>query len=193
MRCSLLQTRYFDTFRGVIRAILDWFLKKKGATADETVRAENSGILVSSGLIAGQSLMAVLLAFVVGAVIMVLTSPIITGSLNLWLWVDAYLALIQGATGIAITLNPFSIEWLGLNGIVDTLVRATPYILAGLAVGIAYFNNKLGREVAVLTAAHKILQFKPTFSAEDIEKALSLKFRVDGMKNAALLQKAGII
>ena len=81
---------------------------------------------------------AIVLALVVGAVIMVLTSPIITGSLDPWLWVDAYLALIQGATGIAITLNPFSIEWLGLNGIVDTLVRATPYILAGLAVGIGF-------------------------------------------------------
>jgi len=50
---------------GVIRAILDWFLRKKNATDKEKTRAENSGILVSSGLIAGQSLMAVLLAFVV--------------------------------------------------------------------------------------------------------------------------------
>ena len=81
---------------------------------------------------------AVLLAFVVGAVIMVLTSPIITGSFDPWLWVDAYLALIQGATGIAISLSPFSIEFLGLNGVIDTLVRATPYILAGLAVGIGF-------------------------------------------------------
>ena len=81
---------------------------------------------------------AVLLAFVVGAVIMVLTSPIITGSFDPWLWVDAYLALIQGATGIAISINPFSIEFLGLNGVIDTLVRATPYILAGLAVGIGF-------------------------------------------------------
>ena len=81
---------------------------------------------------------AVLLAFVVGAVIMVLTSPIITGGFDPWLWVDAYLALIQGATGIAISLNPFSIEFLGLNGVIDTLVRATPYILAGLAVGIGF-------------------------------------------------------
>ena len=81
---------------------------------------------------------AVLVALVVGAVIMVVTSPIITGSLDPWLWVDAYLALIQGATGIAITLNPFSIGFVGLNGVVDTLVRATPYILGGLAVGIGF-------------------------------------------------------
>jgi len=60
-------------------------------------------------------------------------------------------------------------------------------------VGITYFNNKLGREEMALAAARKILQLKPTFSGEDFEKVLSLKFRVDGMKNAALLQKAGII
>jgi len=50
---------------GVIRAILDWILKKNEATDAQKTHAENSGILVSSGLIAGQSLMAVLLAFVV--------------------------------------------------------------------------------------------------------------------------------
>ena len=81
---------------------------------------------------------AVVLALLVGAVVMIVTSPIITGSLDIWLWVDAYLALVQGATGIAITLNPFSVEFLGLNGVIDTLVRATPYILAGLAVGIGF-------------------------------------------------------
>jgi hypothetical protein len=50
---------------GIIRSILDWLLARKHATDDERTRAENAGILVSSGLIAGQSLMAVLLAFVV--------------------------------------------------------------------------------------------------------------------------------
>jgi uncharacterized oligopeptide transporter (OPT) family protein len=50
---------------GVMRAILDWILKKKDATDEQKIQAENSGILVSSGLIAGQSLMAVVLAFIV--------------------------------------------------------------------------------------------------------------------------------
>jgi uncharacterized oligopeptide transporter (OPT) family protein len=63
---------------GVIRSILDGLLERKHATEEERTRAENAGILVSSGLIAGQSLilvssgliagqslMAVLLAFVV--------------------------------------------------------------------------------------------------------------------------------
>ncbi len=81
---------------------------------------------------------AILLALVVGAVVMVLTSPIITGSLDPWLWAEAYLALLQGATGIAIAFDPFSIEFKGLNGVIDSLVRATPYILGGLAVGLGF-------------------------------------------------------
>ena len=50
---------------GVIRSIMDWFLARRDASDDERMKAENSGVLVASGLIAGQSLMAVLLAFVV--------------------------------------------------------------------------------------------------------------------------------
>ncbi len=81
---------------------------------------------------------AILLALVVGAIVMVLTSPIITGSLDPWLWSEAYLALLQGATGIAIAFDPFSIDFTGFNGVIDTLVRATPYILGGLAVGLGF-------------------------------------------------------
>lgn len=81
---------------------------------------------------------AVLLAVVVGAVIMILTSPIITGSFDFWLWGEAYLALIQGATGLAISFDPFSVEFKSFNGIIDTLVRSTPYILGGLAVGLGF-------------------------------------------------------
>jgi uncharacterized oligopeptide transporter (OPT) family protein len=50
---------------GVVRAILDWILDRREASDSERTKAENSGVLVASGLIAGQSLMAVLLAFVV--------------------------------------------------------------------------------------------------------------------------------
>lgn len=81
---------------------------------------------------------AVVLSLVVGAVIMILTSPIITGSFDFWLWGEAYLALIQGATGVAISVDPLSIDFRGLNGIIDTLVRSTPYILGGLAVGLGF-------------------------------------------------------
>ncbi len=81
---------------------------------------------------------AIVLALFVGAIVMVLTSPIITGGLDPWLWAEAYLALLQGATGIAINFDPFSVDFKGLNGIIDSLVRATPYILGGLAVGLGF-------------------------------------------------------
>jgi putative OPT family oligopeptide transporter len=50
---------------GVFRAIMDWFLGRRDASEEDKTKAENSGVLVASGLIAGQSLMAVLLAFIV--------------------------------------------------------------------------------------------------------------------------------
>jgi general nucleoside transport system permease protein len=81
-----------------------------------------------SGRLRGQlavTIGAVVLALLVGAMLMILTSPIITGSLALTLPVDAYLALIEGAL-------------LTSNGWIDTIVRATPYILGGLSVGLCF-------------------------------------------------------
>lgn len=50
---------------GVIKWIFDRVLERRRASAEEKSRAENVGILVSSGFIAGESLMAVVLALVV--------------------------------------------------------------------------------------------------------------------------------
>jgi len=50
---------------GIIRWVLDGQLKRQKATEDEKTRAGNIGVLLSSGFIAGEALMAVLLAFVV--------------------------------------------------------------------------------------------------------------------------------
>ncbi len=50
---------------GVIKWIMDKALAKRNATAEEKTKAENHGVLISSGLIAGEALMAVILAFVV--------------------------------------------------------------------------------------------------------------------------------
>ena len=47
---------------GVIRWVFDTRLKRMKASNEERQRAENVGILMSSGFIAGESLMAVLLA-----------------------------------------------------------------------------------------------------------------------------------
>lgn len=50
---------------GIIRWILDTAQKKRNTPDDEKMKAENKGVLISSGLIAGEALMAVLLAFIV--------------------------------------------------------------------------------------------------------------------------------
>jgi putative OPT family oligopeptide transporter len=50
---------------GIIRWVFEKRLAAKEATEEETTRAENMGVLLSSGFIAGEALMAVLLAFLV--------------------------------------------------------------------------------------------------------------------------------
>lgn len=50
---------------GLIKWLMESRMAKQGATAEEKVKAENTGVLLSSGFIAGESLMAVILAFLV--------------------------------------------------------------------------------------------------------------------------------
>ncbi len=50
---------------GLIKWLMETRRKQSGATEEEAIRAENTGILLSSGFIAGEALMAVLLAFLV--------------------------------------------------------------------------------------------------------------------------------
>jgi putative OPT family oligopeptide transporter len=50
---------------GLFALLLQWIVKKQEASEDEKMRAENTGTLLSSGFIAGESLMAVALAFLV--------------------------------------------------------------------------------------------------------------------------------
>jgi len=50
---------------GVIKWLLDKTMQKRKATAEDMKKAENKGVLISSGLIAGEALMAVILAFIV--------------------------------------------------------------------------------------------------------------------------------
>ncbi|MGZ6296811.1 MAG: ABC transporter permease [Candidatus Limnocylindrales bacterium] len=68
---------------------------------------------------------AIVLALLFGAVVLIATSPIVTGSLDLLLPVRTYWAIIQGSLG-------------SVNGLVDTFVSATPLILVGLAVGLCF-------------------------------------------------------
>jgi putative OPT family oligopeptide transporter len=50
---------------GIIKWILDIMMKKRNYSVDQRSKAENKGVLISSGLIAGEALMAVILAFIV--------------------------------------------------------------------------------------------------------------------------------
>lgn len=68
---------------------------------------------------------AILLALLVGAVIMIASSPLVRGDINPMLPLTAYGALVAGSFG-------------SFNAIVSTLVQATPLVLAGLAVGIGF-------------------------------------------------------
>jgi general nucleoside transport system permease protein len=67
---------------------------------------------------------AILLALIVGAVIMIASSPLVDGFDPL-LPLTAYSALVAGSVGSS-------------NAIVNTLVQATPLVLTGLAVGIGF-------------------------------------------------------
>lgn len=51
---------------GIIKWILDKQMAKRNATDEQKTKAENTGLLISSGLIAGESLMAVILALLFG-------------------------------------------------------------------------------------------------------------------------------
>jgi ABC-type uncharacterized transport system permease subunit len=68
---------------------------------------------------------AILLAFLVGAVVLILSSPLVTGHLDLLLPLRTYWALIQGSV-------------LSLNAIIDTFINAVPLILVGLGVGLGF-------------------------------------------------------
>ncbi len=82
---------------GIFRWILDGFLRRGNATQGEKTTAINTGVLLSSGFIAGEALMAVLLAFLVlgfelrGAVNPL---PVVAGYLPGFLRDNAWLGLV---------------------------------------------------------------------------------------------------
>ncbi|MEK6191993.1 MAG: ABC transporter permease [Chloroflexota bacterium] len=69
--------------------------------------------------------LAIVLALIAGAVVMILSSPLVSDSVDLLLPVRAYAALFQGAFG-------------SVDAWIKTLANATPLILAGFAVGIGF-------------------------------------------------------
>ncbi len=81
------------------------------------IRRLRAQILVPAG--------AIVLALLVGAVIIIVTSPLAVGEFDPMLPITTYSALIQGSLG-------------SVNGWVDTLVAAAPLILVGLSVGFCF-------------------------------------------------------
>ena len=77
--------------------------------------------------------LAIGLALIVGAVIMIVTSPLIDGSLDFRIPFQAYGALIKGSLG-----TPE--QWIhgDFNAVIQTLVETAPLVLAGLAVGLGF-------------------------------------------------------
>ena len=69
--------------------------------------------------------LSIVLALVTGAILMIVTSPLVSGEFSLLLPIEAYLAMVSGAFG-------------SFDGVVRTLVNAAPLVLAGLAVGIGF-------------------------------------------------------
>jgi len=68
---------------------------------------------------------AIVLALLVGAVIIIITSPLAVSSFDLTLPLATYWALVQGSL-------------LSVNGLVDTVVAGAPLILVGLSVGFCF-------------------------------------------------------
>ncbi len=70
-------------------------------------------------------LISIALSVVVGSIVIVVSEWLVDGDLKPGLAFDAYRALIAGSIG-------------SFNGIINTLVAATPLILGGLSVGLAF-------------------------------------------------------
>lgn len=69
--------------------------------------------------------LSIVLALLAGALLVIVTSPLVSGEFDPLLPVTAYVAMAIGAFG-------------SVDGLVRTLVNATPLLLAGLAVGIGF-------------------------------------------------------
>ncbi len=90
-------------------------------------------------------LASILLALLVGAIIIVISSVVTTGSLDLALPIVAYESMFEGATGVSLlnTDNGLALEFAinterAARNLTSTLVATSPLILTGLAVGVGF-------------------------------------------------------
>jgi general nucleoside transport system permease protein len=96
--------------------------------------------------VAAIPLLSIFLALLLGSLLIILSSLVTEGSINLLLPIVAYEALLQGATGLsfidvangAITVN-FSIDpEQASRALTNTMAAASPLTLTGLAVGVGF-------------------------------------------------------
>lgn len=91
-------------------------------------------------------LASILLALLVGSILIIASSPVTQGSLDVLLPITAYEALIQGATGFSFLdvdegVKTISISVDGeraIRSLTNTLAAAGPLVLTGLAVGVGF-------------------------------------------------------
>jgi putative OPT family oligopeptide transporter len=105
---------------GIFRAVMDKELQKDGADEEKTLRAENTGVLISSGLIAGGALTAVVIAFIVLGYNLLGTPP--PGTEDVPTFLD------RARETIGVSPNP----WLGLIAFVGVF-----YLLARVPLKVA--------------------------------------------------------
>jgi simple sugar transport system permease protein len=89
-------------------------------------------------------IVSIVLALLCGAILIILTSPASQGSFDLLLPIKAYEALLEGATGISFLDTEGDTTTLAISlipsaqALTNSLVRASPLILTGLAVGVGF-------------------------------------------------------
>ena len=89
-------------------------------------------------------IVSILLALLCGAILIILTSPASHGSLDFLLPIKAYEALLEGATGISFLDVDGDTTTLAISlipseqALTTSVVRASPLILTGLAVGLGF-------------------------------------------------------
>jgi ABC-type uncharacterized transport system permease subunit len=96
--------------------------------------------------IAAVPIVSIILALLLGSILIIASSLVTEGSINLLLPLVAYESLLQGATGLsfidvaggAITFNPSINPDQAARALTNTMAAASPLALTGLAVGVGF-------------------------------------------------------
>ncbi len=100
------------------------------ATPQEALREQRLSFWQRLWALTAVPIAAILLAFLVGALVIMASSVVIQGYFDPFLPLVAYAALLEGGLGIG-SANP-------LNAITSSIVNAAPLLLAGLSVALGF-------------------------------------------------------